>query len=164
MSRKISRSRGVRVSGDALAGERVEFPRDLHGPVSFLIVGFSQKSAGQATEWGKAIDGLEPCHGRRLTWFQLPVIAGDPGLVRPLILRSMRNGLSRDLQMHFVPVTDHEADWKAATGYRAADTEKDDAYVVAADEKGQIAATWHGSRHSSETALQEVFRQYCGTP
>jgi hypothetical protein len=119
MSRKISRSRGVRVSGDALAGERVEFPRDLHGPVSFLIVGFSQKSAGQATEWGKAIDGLEPCHGRRLTWFQLPVIAGDPGLVRPLILRSMRNGLSRDLQMHFVPVTDHEADWKAATGYQA---------------------------------------------
>ncbi len=47
----------------SLAGDKVEFPKDLHGPVSFLIVGFSQKSADQATEWGKAIDGLPSCHG-----------------------------------------------------------------------------------------------------
>ncbi len=72
--------------GTSLAGEKVEFPKDLHGPVSFLIIGFSQKSADQATEWGKAIDGLGTCQGRRLTWFQLPVIAGAPGFVRPLIL------------------------------------------------------------------------------
>jgi len=149
------------VAGTSLAGEKVEFPNDLHGPVSFLIVGFSRKSADQATEWGKAIDGLESCHGRRLTWFQLPVIASAPGLVRPFILRSMRAGLSRELQRHFVPIMDHEGDWKLAAGYESADPQKDDAYVLAADGKGKIVSKWHGLKQSSEEALQQVFEQYC---
>jgi len=149
------------VAGNSLAGEKVEFPKDLNGPLTFFIIGFSQKSADQATEWGKAIDGLEPCHGRRLTWFQLPVIASAPGFVRPLIVRSMRTGLTPSLQRHFVPITDHEGDWKLVAGYQAADPQKDDAYVVVLDQKGQILARWHGLRKSSEKALQDVFEQYC---
>jgi hypothetical protein len=148
----------------SLAGVKVEIPKDLHGPVSFLIVGFSQKSADQATEWGKAIDGLPTCHGQRLTWFQMPVLAGAPGILRPLIIRSMRSGLTRDLQQHFVPITDHEADWKLAAGYQATDPQKDEAYLMAADEKGQIVAKWHGSIKSAEPVLQETFRRYCSTP
>jgi hypothetical protein len=145
----------------SLAGEKVDLPKDLHGPVSFLIVGFSQKSADQATEWGKAMDGLEPCHGQLLTWYQLPVIAGAPGILRPLIMRSMRSGLTHALQQHFVPITDHEADWKLAAGYQATDPQKDDAYILATDEKGQIVAKWHGSRQSSEQLLNDVYRRYC---
>ncbi len=145
----------------SLAGEKVEFPKDLHGPVSFLIVGFGQKSADQANEWGKVIDGLETCHGQRLTWFQLPVLAGAPGILRPLIIRSMRSGLSRDLQQHFVPITEHEADWKLAAGFQATDPQKDEAYVLAANEKGQIVAKWHGSRRSSEAVFQETLERYC---
>jgi len=147
----------------SLAGEKVEFPRSLHGPVSFLIVGFSQKSADQATEWAKAIDALETCQGQRLTWYQLPVIAGAPGFLRPLIMRAMRAGLTRALQQHFVPIADHEADWKLAAGYQASDPPKDDAYVLAVDEKGQIVTKWHGSRQSTEPVLQEIFRRYCRT-
>jgi hypothetical protein len=145
----------------SLTGEKVEFPKDLHGSISFLIVGFSQKSADQATEWGKAIDGLGTCQGQHLTWFQLPVLASAPGFLRPLILRSMRSGLTRAVQQHFVPITDHEADWKVAAGYQATDAQKDDAYILAADEKGQVVAKWHGSRQSSGEILQETFRHYC---
>ena len=148
----------------SLAGEKVELPRDLHGPLSFLIVGFSQKSADQAKEWGKAIAGLGACQGQRLTWFQLPVLAGAPCFMRPLIMRSMKSGLTRDLQRHFVPITDHEEDWKLAAGYQASDPQKDDAYLLATEEKGQIVAKWHGSRQSSESVLQEIFRRYCITP
>jgi len=151
------------VAANSLAGEKVELPKDLHGPVSFLVVGFSQKSADQAKEWGKAIAGLGACQGQRLTWFQLPVLAGAPGFVRPLIMRSMKSGLTRDLQRHFVPITDHEEDWKLAAGYQTGD-QKDDAYVLATDEKGQIVAKWHGSRQPSEVVLQETFRRYCVTP
>jgi hypothetical protein len=148
----------------SLAGVRVELPKDLHGPVSFLIVGFSQKSADQATDWGKAIDGLGSCQGQRLTWFQLPVVGGAPAFVRPFLFRSMRSGLTHDLQQHFVPITDHEAEWKLAAGFQAADSQKDDAYVLAVGEKGQIVAKWHGSRQSAGEILQETFRRYCGAP
>ncbi len=145
----------------SLAGDKIEFPKDLHGPISFLIVGFSQKSADQANEWVKAIDGLGTCQGQHLTWFQLPVLASAPGFLRPLILRSMRSGLTRAVQQHFVPITDHEGDWKVAAGYKEIDAQKDDAYILAVDEKGQVVAKWHGSRQSSEEHLQENFRRYC---
>jgi hypothetical protein len=40
----------------------------------------------------------------------------------------------------------------------------DDAYVLAADEKGQVLAKWHGPLQSSEAVLHETFRRFCGNP
>jgi hypothetical protein len=76
----------------------------------------------------------------------------------------MRSGLTRDVQRHFVPITDHEEDWKRAAGYEAKDAQKDDAYVLATDEKGEVVAKWHGARQPSEAVLQEIFRRYCVAP
>ncbi len=150
------------VAANSLAGKKVELPRDLRGPVSILIVGFSQKSSDQATEWGKAMDALDPCHGERVMWYQLPVIASAPGFVRPIIMHSMKSGLSPEAQQHFIPITDHEEAWKQAAGY--SNQQKDDAYLVAADSHGQILAKWHGPVQSSSQELKTLFPQYCRTP
>ncbi len=76
----------------------------------------------------------------------------------------MRSGLTRTAQQHFVPIIDHEEDWKRAAGYQTADGRKEDAYVLATDDRGQILTKWHGSRQSSGAVLQEAFRRYCPTP
>jgi hypothetical protein len=90
----------------------------------------------------------------------MPVLAGAPGFVRPMILRSMKSSLTPDLQQHYIPITDHEKEWRTAAGYQ----QNDDAYLLAVNQIGQILAKWHGPVQASQSNLQSVLQQYCHTP
>ena len=54
---------------------------------------------------------------------------------------------------HFLPVYDHEAEWRAAAGYRQAD----DAYVLVVDEAGTVRYRFEGP--ATDQAYAEVKRR-----
>jgi hypothetical protein len=124
----------------ALDGHPVQLPRDLYQGATVLIVGFSRESSTPATNWGKA---LAPALSSTPTIgvLQLPMLADVPGLVRPLVLRSIRKQVPAFLQRNFVPLTANEAAWKQLAGY---DTHAPDAaYVMIVDKSGAIRWQTH---------------------
>ncbi len=105
-----------------------------------LVFGFTHKSADQADAWGKRLAKDYAMHPD-VAYFELPVLQGAPGFVRPMIVHGMKKGTPADEQAHVLPLDKHEDELKKLVGYKGAD----DAYVVVANSDGAIVWQTHGS-------------------
>lgn len=136
-------------TGANLADEKVQLPIGVTGAKTVLVIGFSKKSGNACKPWFEQVTALlkdKPAIG----YYQLPVIASAPGFIRGTIIHSMRGSLSPEQRKHFIPVTDHEQEWKNAVQFSA----PDDPYIVVVDEHGSVL--WRDSGPWSQTKEQEL--------
>jgi hypothetical protein len=121
------------VHGEALNGAKVELPSALKGKVGVLIVSFSQASRNQVTDWDRRLAADFRDSGT-VTYFALPVLESVPRILRGFVIGKVRDSVPDQARARFVPVLDHEADWRKLSAYQA----PDDAYVLLVDGTGTL--------------------------
>jgi len=148
------------IKAKALDDSEVVLPKPGGEQFLILVLGFSHKSGENCTPWDKrlAADYGSDSH---VAYYQLPVLAGAPSLIRPVILRGMRKDVPASLHSHFVPIYDHEEDWKKLVRFSGAD----DAYVLVTSPDGHILWQTHGLLSDSAYAdLQASITKLTANP
>jgi hypothetical protein len=105
-----------------------------------LVLGFSHKSSEPCAPWGLRL-AADFRNDARVSYYQIAVLQDAPSFVRGLIVRGMRDHTPAAERSHFIPIYDHEADWKKLVGFSG----EDDAYVVLADAQGRVVWQTHGA-------------------
>ncbi len=123
-----------------LADAEIVLPKPGSTQVLILVLGFSHKSGDNCAPWDKQFFA-DYRSDPRVTYYQLPVLQGAPSFVRPMILRGMRKDIPAEQQAHFVPILDHEEEWKKLVNFSA----PDDPYIVLADPQGHVLWQTHGA-------------------
>lgn len=111
--------------GTTLTGALVVLPDAVKGKIGVLVVGFTKDSKGPIEAWGKRLAADYP-DASGVVYYEMPVLASTPALVRVTIEEQMKLSLSAAERAHFLPVTQNEAGWLAAAHY----VKGDDAYVL----------------------------------
>jgi hypothetical protein len=131
---KVSTAQSIPVTrAQSFGGTQVNLPSDLSGRIGVLVLGFSKKSSLETKGWGDSVlrdYGTDP----HVVYYQMPVLADVPILVRGFILQGIRKQMSPAERMHFVPILQDAAGWKKVVQFAA----PDDAYIVVLDSGGQI--------------------------
>ncbi|HEY0795247.1 MAG TPA: hypothetical protein VGD64_05655 [Acidisarcina sp.] len=122
-----------------LAGNVANLPADLHGKLGVLVLGFSKKSSDECHGWDDQIS-RDFGGSARIVYYEMPVLEDVPGMIRGMVVRGIRNGLTPAARARFLPVLQDEAAWKAAAQFGPAD----DAYVLIVDETGAVKWRTHG--------------------
>jgi hypothetical protein len=143
------------VNAVALDGSRVVLPNPGAQQVLILTLGFSHSSADGCESWNKRI-AADYGADARVAYYQIPNLEGAPGIVIPMILHGMRRNVPAAAHAHFVPVYDHEAEWKKLVNFSGAD----DAYVVVATADGRVV--WQGHGRWTEAGYGELRRSVEG--
>ena len=138
--------------GTTFAGETVVLPDALRGRSGVLIVGFSQASREQVAAWGHRLQD-DPQRPAGLEFYEMPVVASVPKLLRGWVLKKIKESVSAKGQAHFLPVMDHEAEWKRAAGF----SKPDDAYLLVVDGNGVVR--WRAEGALTEVGYGELKRQ-----
>ncbi|MGB7846487.1 MAG: hypothetical protein WBL63_12795 [Candidatus Acidiferrum sp.] len=144
------------IQAKALDGSEVILPKPGSQQLLILVVGFSHKSGEACRAWGKrlAVDYASDPH---TVVYQLAELQGAPSMVRGFIVRGMRKDVPPAQQSRFVPLFDHEADWKKTVNFSA----PDDAYLVVADPEGHALWQTHGLvNDSAYTDLQAAISKF----
>jgi hypothetical protein len=108
-----------------LTGALVVLPGSVKGKVGVMVVGFTKDSKAPIQAWGKRLAADYP-DASGVVYYELPVLASAPALVRVTIEEQMKLSLSAAEREHFLPITQNEAGWLAAAHY----VKGDDAYVL----------------------------------
>lgn len=145
------------VEGETLAGERVRLPQDLApqaggagvGRTAVLIVGFGREASGAARDWGQRL-AADAASLPDTTYFEMPVVAGVPRLLRGSVLRLMSGSVSERGRHHFLPITEQEAAWRALVGFQDAAVP----YILVVDDRG--AVRWRASGAFSAPLYAEL--------
>ncbi len=148
------------VSGETLAGGRVQLPRDLSplpgrpggGRMAVLVVGFSRAASGPARAWGERL-AADTERSEAVTYFELPVLAGVPRLLRSGVLRLMEGSVKGTGREHFLPITENEAAWRRVVEFRDPDVP----YLLVVDDGGEVR--WRSSGAFSEPAYAALCAQ-----
>jgi hypothetical protein len=143
-----------------LADTDIVLPKPGSTQILVLVVGFSHKSAENCGPWGKRLsaDFRTDTH---VAYYQLPVLQGAPSFVRPMILRGMRKDTPADQQTHFVPILDHEDEWKKLVNFSG----PDDAYILVVDSHGHVTWQTHGPvTDTSYDALKTAVSKLLAAP
>src|SRR3974390_346956 len=127
------------VNAKARDDSQVVLPKAGSTQLLILVLGFSHKSGDYCTPWDKKLSADFPSN-TPAEYYQIPVLAGAPSFVRPMILKGMRKGVPPNDQPRFVPVYDHEAEWKKLVNFGAAD----DPYILLAKPDGTVVWQTHG--------------------
>ena len=148
------------IKAKTLADTDIVLPQPGGTQIVILVLGFSHKGGEKCAPWGKRLssDFQSEAH---VTYYQLPVLQGAPSFVRPMILRGMRKDLPAEQQAHFIPILDHEDEWKKLVNFSA----PDDAYILLADPHGHVAWHMHGPlTDSSYDALKSALFKLLTSP
>ena len=70
-----------------------------------------------------------------------------PRLLRGWVLKKIKESVSEKGQAHFLPIVDHESEWRQVAGYSKAD----DAYVLVVDGNGVVR--WRGEGALSDAGV-----------
>ncbi len=127
------------VTGTTLSGEKVSLPQDQHGQPAVLVLGFSQASREQAKMWGKRL-ASDFAGQPEVRFYEMPMLSGVPKFLRGFVLKKIAEDVSDNGKKHFLPVYEHEPEWRAAAKYGR----PDDAYVVLVDGRGKVCWTTEG--------------------
>ena len=129
-----------------LTSQWVSFPADCAGKSTVLIMGFTEDSRTQVAAWGRRL-ALDYNQSPTVSYYEMADLAAVPRLLRGLVLGKIRESVPDRAKPHFLPFTDHEADWKSAADYRgsAKEADKNDAFLVVADASGTIRYRTHGA-------------------
>ena len=128
------------INAKALDDSQVALPQAGSGQLLILVLGFSHKSGDNCATWGKRL-AAEFHSDAHVEYYQVPVLAGAPSFVRPMILSGMRKGVPPTERGRFVPIYDHEAEWKKLVNFSA----PDDPYVVLVWPDGSVVWQNHGA-------------------
>ena len=129
------------VRGTTFSGASVSLPEGLHGKTGVLVVGFSQGSREQVTAWGKRL-AIDYFDSPTVLYYETPMLASVPKMLRGFVLGRIRSSVSDRGKVHFLPLEEKEAEWKALCHYEGAD----DAYLLVIDEKGFVRWQTHGKQ------------------
>lgn len=140
------------VRGTSLSNVPVTLPESLKGHVGVLVIGFSRGSRDGVSEWGRRLEA-DYQSSSAVVFYQLPVLASAPGMIRGLIVRSMKSSIPEGAQSRFVPVLDHEAEWRTVTHYE----KPDDPYVLVVDGQGEVV--WQTQGKVTDAAYAELKQQ-----
>ncbi len=124
----------------SLSGVPVHLPDALKGKTGVLVLGFDRAAQAQVTAWGRRLHD-DFSRADDVVFYELPVIAAVPSLLRGVVLRSMRSAVPAVAQGRCVPVTGDEPVWRSVAGYK----QPDDAYVLLVSGDGHILDRLHGN-------------------
>jgi hypothetical protein len=141
------------VHGTSFASQAVNLPAALQGKAAgVLVIGFSRGSREAVTGWAQKIAG-DYRTSDAVAYYELPVVASVPGLLRGMVLRSIKSSTPERAQPRIVPVVNDEAGWKAITHYG----EADDAYLLVLDNQGNVV--WQTQGQPTDTAYAALKQQ-----
>ena len=124
-------------AGETLSGKKLVLAEATAGHAAVVIMGFSKDAGDPCTDWARAVRGDSAFAG--VPVYEVAMLAGAPGFVRPMIKAGMRKGVSAAEQDGFVVLTADEKAWRA---YFDVGNDKEP-YVVLVDAAGRIK--WRGS-------------------
>ncbi len=140
------------VHGTSLANEAVNLPGALQGKVGVLVVGFSRGSREAVAGWGRRL-AADYRDSPTVVYYEMPVLASVPGMLRGLVVRSMKSSVPQRAQARFVPITDKEAAWRNIAHYGQAE----DAYLLVVDGQGDVA--WQTQGQPTDAAYGALKQQ-----
>ena len=120
----------------SFAGEPVNLPDSLRGHASVLIVAFSENARGSVTLWSRRL-AADFRDSPTVLYYEMPVLTGVPHFLQGLVLGKIKKDVPPRAQPRFVPILDHEKEWKAVTGEGTRGGE-DDAYLLVVDGGGNV--------------------------
>ncbi len=127
------------IHADTLAGEHVSLPADLHGKSAILVLGFAKDARTQVSDWGKRL-ATDYFTSSTVLFYEMPVIAGVPRLLRGLVLRQIAAEVSDRGKHHFLPIPDNEPRWRALAHV----TDPNQAYLLLVSSTGKVQWTTSG--------------------
>jgi len=138
--------------GMLLSGEKVDLPEALKNKVGVLVLGFSRSSGDAVAEWGKKL--FRDYNGSTaVSYYEISVLEAVPGILRGYVVKKISESVPDVAKSHFLPVVDHEKEWKAAAGFKPSD----DVYVLVVDGAGVVRARVFGI--ASDANFAELKRQ-----
>ena len=132
-----------------LSGREAKLPADCQGKVALLAFGFSYASRYAVEDFVNRYHKQfekEP----RVTFYEIPVIAGAAQLGKWFIDSGMRKGTPKELHENVITVYGNATPWKEYLGYK----NPDDVYLVLLDPSG--AVRWHFSGKFDDAAYQQL--------
>jgi hypothetical protein len=139
------------VHATALSGARVDLPEALRGRAAVLVLGFSQASRDQVTAWGKRL-AADYRESDSVIYFEMPVLESVPRMLRGWVTKKMGESVPDRARATFLPIADHEAEWKAAANF----SKSGDAYVLVVDKTGAVRGRAEGP--ATDATYAEVKR------
>jgi len=140
------------VHGTSFANQVVSLPEELQSKAAgVLVLGFSRGSRDAVTGWAKKIAG-DYRTSDVVAYYELPVVASVPGLLRGMVLRSIKSSMPERAQKRVVPITNNEAVWRTLVHYG----EAEDAYLLVVDRQGNVVWQTQGQpTDASYAALKQ---------
>jgi hypothetical protein len=135
------------VHATALSGDRIDLPEAFRGRAAVLVLGFSQASRDQVTAWGKRL-AADYRESNSIVYFEMPILESVPRLLRGWVTKKMGESVPDRARATFLPVSDHEAEWKAAANFNKAG----DAYVLVVDKTGAVRGRVEGAANDASYA------------
>ena len=132
-------------------GTPIDLPDALHGRSAVLILGFSQAAGPQVAAWGKRL-AADFRNDPSVAWFEMPMLESVPRLLRGFVLRRIKQGVSEQGRATFLPIADHEAEWKALAGYK----QPNDAYILVVDPDGHVRTRSEGPLNDAAYAAMRT--------
>ncbi len=121
------------VHGTSFTGVPVNLPQGLAGKVGVLVIGFSQGSRDAVTVWGKRL-ASDFYDSPTVAYYEMPVLASVPRFMRGFVAGKIKASVSERGKPHFVPLNDHEPEWRSLVHFQA----PDDAYLLLVDDHGEV--------------------------
>jgi hypothetical protein len=143
---------GVRipeVHATSFSNEAVNLPEGLRGKVGVLVLGFSRDSREADAAWGKRL-AVDYGESPTLVYYEMPVLAAVPRMVRGLIVKSIKSSVPAKEQARFVVILENEAAWKTVTHYER----PDDPYVLVVDSQGSVV--WQTQGAATDAAYADL--------
>jgi hypothetical protein len=112
------------------------FPDALRGHASVLIVSFSQSARDNVTAWYRRVNS-DFKSSPAVLYYEMPMLGGAPGFLRGAIVKKIKQDVAAPAQPHFVPVLDHEDQWKTVCGW-SKQLPEDHTYILLVDGTGQV--------------------------
>ena len=149
------------VQATTLDGHALALPPGLPTRATVLILGFGRHSQNATTAWEKPVR-MQLAHPPAIGFYDMAMLAEVPSFARGFALHSIRKAVPDVLKPNFVPLIDHEDDWKRAAGYASDQSEA--AYVLLVDHTGIIRWSTHAAYTPAGFAqLTQAAQQLAGT-
>jgi hypothetical protein len=129
------------IKGKALDDSEVVLPKPSGPQYLVLTIGFSHKSGEQSSAWGKRLAVDFPPDDPHIAVYQFAELQGAPSMIRGMIVHGMRKDVPPAQHSHFVPLFDHQDEWKKLVNFSA----PDDAYVLFTTPDGHVLWQTHGT-------------------
>ncbi len=139
------------VHTEALAGNQVNLPDDLHGHTAILVIGFSRGSQDEVAAWGKRL-AADYNGSPTVQYYELAMLASVPRPLRGFVTRSMKKSVPERAHAHFLPIITGEDAWRALARYKGGDS----AYLLVVDPTGTVR--WQTQGPATDGTAQELRR------